>query len=216
MKNNLTIIRICLLIFLASGLSVFLSCNKKKTKVDVMVIDIASRALIKNAKVYLVKYNETSFGGPSSNNILQEKVTDENGSCSFEFSSEIDIANSIIAEADGYFSSAELNDNKVIRMAPHKKNFHIIGLRSKGFLKIHIANKFPFNSHDEIIAPAPGSPYIFNYFYGTSIDTTYLQYVVGNTKAKYAYSVTKNNVTTTVSNEIFCAPLDTVFINIEY
>lgn len=194
------------------------SCNTEISKSDISngiihgkVADITTGLGIPNSTISLRGYEITGSiitTGPSF--LVATTTSDVNGNFSFDFNFNEENGYFCTGIADQYFDYQEefSIDNTT---SDDSQNVEIL-LQPIGYVAIHFLNDSPFNETDKIALNGLGVVS----FIGSNIDTSIVFAANGNSENFLYWVVTKNSITNTFGDTLYCTPFDTTNYDLLY
>ena len=209
MKKSFNLLAIILIIvFLAS-------CHKDEnlTSIQGYVVEEGSNIRLPKKKI-LIYTVDAVFLGPYSESAIDTIYSDDTGHYKWElkgdnsgrsYLAKVIHPNYQITIPVGFYSGNVAKKDIIVQ--------------PKAWIRFHVKNTNPFDSNDQIKAPgALGNGSDYN-FYGTMIDTAYIEkyrFFAGNQKNQIFYIVIKNNIKKIFEDSLYIKGVDTVDYQINY
>jgi hypothetical protein len=212
------------LVILFVVVSIFCSCKKEKDDINYTIegtiTDINDNSPIESAKLTISKREVSSGTFNSSYSKISELTTTNNGLYSIitEYGS-VESFKFELSHLDYFSKEIIVNPDDLSTEITNEYNFE---LTSKGYIKINIKNNSPYDILDQISFNSINSSCTncvkFNSIElnGTTVDTILEGGIEANKYYKYQYFVTKNGVTNTYLDSVFCTIGDTTFTPLLY
>ena len=191
-------------------------CKKDKTPeygptyVEGVVRDKTTVEGVPYAAVYLQRDTiDWNWGGGGFQPVTSV-AADSKGNFHIDYNKENGWSYSLFAERPQYYDSH--SDPVWIK----QQKGTIILLQPEAYLKVYIKNTQPYDAMDYIsvnnsFVSGGGGP-----FYGIQVDTFVVGKVYGNSTNKAIWFVTKNGISTTNEDSIYCLSFDTTLFILNY
>lgn len=213
-KNHTMLYNKCTLLLtglLLIGLSACWDKQQDFTDISGRIIEKGSNKGVADAQVVFYQCISGGIGQGSLCEPIDTISTDANGY--YQYTMENDETVSYHIEA--YKPNYTMQTLQIAQGGRTTKKADIV-LLPHAWIKFHVKNVNPVDENDFIIAPGSTGTGSY-YFYGKSVDTTYLLgNRVGNLFNKIDWYTNKNNTYRQYLDSIFCKPLDTTFYEIKY
>jgi len=186
-------------------------CKKYKGRIVVegKVYDESNFKSISGATVYLTQREFFA----SFRNVVETATSDSEGNfCIIYEGDDEGFTFEVAAQKNWYYDTPEY-----ISVKFGKKNEDVdVPLKPLGYLKLNMKNTSPFSPSDKILYR--GFMYVSgsDAFFGMNVDTFDVGQVFGNTTIEISWYVTKNAITTSYSDLIYCPAFDTTSYSISY
>ena len=202
---------------LIAVLSLF-SCKKTldptldptETTVYITLTDKTTKQPILNGDVYLMDYYGQYNPDVFWYKYIAFEKTNSYGQCVFNFTPDEEYNDFFfLSVADGYYENHDLiKDNVCIGEVNNIR----LEIQPEAFLKVFVKNTTPYDQADIIFIedygiPSGGS----GTFYGVTVDAYTFARTWGNHVQELNYTITKNNVVTKYTCDIYCPANDTTY-----
>ena len=205
-------------------LMMFFSCKKNtENMIDLtgVVSDEINSFPINGVSVLL---EIKPFGGTSFSNSFDEletTITNTNGEYYFSFQNSNAVEYRLTFSKQGCFTEQLIINPDQLSLS--ENNNIDVSIFSSSYLILNVSNNLPFNNNDELILSttliSSNIGTCFNSIVtmlGSSVDTTIACEIYGNQMVEFDYFVTKDNFTSSFSDNVFCGAGDTLYKYINY
>lgn len=199
-------------LFICICLSGFIACKKDSVKTDVtgIVVNTGSTTAVAGALVELLQTDANCIACQGSS--ILNTTSDSKGGFTFNFKAQAGYNYTIKASKNLYYNNAGSGG---VAVNNGQKNNITVSITPYAWLMLHVKNVSPFGGGDQIgIGGLSGSPI---QLFGSNIDTVFTGLPVnGSTSVSIYWTVIKNNVTNTYSDNKYCPAFDTTAYTINY